>query len=99
MERGGCVYIMTNQRNGTLYIGVTSRLIERVQEHKTRIHTQSFTSKYGCTMLVYYNVFSSIEEAIAEEKRIKAGSRSKKLKLIEQINPEWKDLWNEIKEW
>jgi putative endonuclease len=99
MERGGCVYIMTNQRNGTLYVGVTSRLIERVQEHKARVHPQSFTSKYGCNMLVYYNTFSSIEEAIAEEKRIKGGSRLKKLKLIEQINPEWKDLWNEIKEW
>lgn len=93
------MYIMTNQRNGTLYVGVTSKLIERVQEHKTHIHPQSFTSKYGCNMLVYYNVFESIEEAISEEKRIKAGSRSKKLKLIEQVNPEWKDLWYEIKEW
>ncbi len=99
MERGGCVYIMTNQRNGTLYVGVTSQLIERVQEHKTNIYPQSFTAKYGCNILVYYNTFRSIEEAIAEEKRIKGGSRSKKLKLIEQINPEWNDLWNEIKEW
>ena len=90
---------MTNKRNGTLYVGVTARLVERVQEHRMCIHPESFTAKYGCNMLVYYNSFSRIEEAIAEEKRIKGGSRSKKLKLIESMNSEWKDLWNEIKDW
>ena len=99
MVRGGCVYIMTNKRNGTLYVGVTARLVERVYEHRTGINQNSFTAKYGCCMLVYYNAFSRIEEAIAEEKRIKGGSRAKKLKLIESINPQWNDLWNEIKEW
>jgi putative endonuclease len=90
---------MTNKRNGTLYVGVTAQLVERVQEHRMCIYPKSFTAKYGCHMLVYYNAFNRIEEAIAEEKRIKGGSRSKKLRLIENINPEWKDLWNEIKDW
>lgn len=99
MERGGCVYMMTNQRNGTLYVGVTSRLVDRVQEHKLHIYPHSFTAKYKCNMLVYYDVFESIEEAIAEEKRIKGGSRSRKIELIESINPDWRDLWDEIKEW
>ena len=99
MKLGGCVYIMTNKRNGTLYVGVTARLKERIYEHKTGINPNCFTAKYGCNMLVYYNAFIRIEDAIAEEKRIKGGSRAKKIKLIETINPEWKDLWNEIKEW
>ena len=99
MERGGCVYIMTNKRNGTLYVGVTSRLVQRVQEHRMCMYPKSFTTKYGCHTLVYYHAFSRIEEAIAEEKRIKGGNRADKLKLIESINPEWKDLWDEIKEW
>jgi putative endonuclease len=63
------------------------------------IYPKSFTAKYGCCVLVYYNAFNRIEEAIAEEKRIKGGSRSKKLRLIENMNPEWEDLWNEIKDW
>jgi putative endonuclease len=96
MEKGGCVYIMTNKRNGTL---VTARLKERTWEHKTGFHPDSFTAKYGCNMLVYYRPFMSIEEAIAEEKRIKGGNRAQKLRLIESINPEWKDLWDEIQGW
>lgn len=99
MIRGGSVYIMASQRNGTLYVGVTSRLVQRVLEHKERIYPKSFTAKYGCNILVYYQTFNGIEEAIAEEKRIKGGSRSKKLKLIEGINPEWNDLWEIIKNW
>ena len=90
---------MTNKQNGTLYVGVTARLEERVQEHRMCAFPESFTAKYGCNQLVYYQAFSRIEEAIAEEKRIKGGSRAKKLKLIESINPQWKDLWDEIKEW
>lgn len=98
MTRGGTVYIMTNKRNGTLYTGVTSDLKRRVCEHKTKYNRGSFTAKYGCSLLVYYRDFRSIVEAISEEKRIKGGSRKAKLKLIETINPEWKDLWDEIKE-
>jgi putative endonuclease len=60
---------------------------------------ESFTAKYGCHILAYYNNFHRIEEAIAEEKRIKGGNRKVKLKLIEDVNPEWIDLWEEIKEW
>ena len=82
---------MTNKRNGTLYVGVTARLAERVLEHRTHTYPYSFTAKYNCNMLVYYNFFPRIEDAIAEEKRIKAGSRAIKIKLIENMNPEWKD--------
>ena len=99
MKRGGCVYIMTNKRNGTLYVGVTSRLVERIYEHRTETHKNSFTAKYNCKMLVYYSNFGTIEEAIAEEKRIKAGNRKRKLEFIESMNPQWKDLWEEIKDW
>ena len=90
---------MTNKRNGTLYTGVTARLAERVQEHRMCIKPDSFTSKYACTLLVFYLAFSRIEDAISEEKRIKNGSRIQKINLIESINPEWEDLWDEIKEW
>ena len=99
MKKGGCVYIMANKRNGTLYVGVTSRLVERIYEHRTAMNKDCFTAKYGCKLLVYYSYFDSIEEAIAEEKRIKAGNRKNKLKLIENINPQWEDLWEKIKDW
>ena len=74
-------------------------LKRRVYEHKTKYNPESFTAKYGCNLLVYYQGFHRIEEAIAEEKRIKGGNRKNKLKLIETMNPEWNDLWAEIKEW
>jgi putative endonuclease len=99
MTRGGAVYIMANKRNGTLYTGVTSDLKTRVYQHKTHCYPESFTAKYGCNMLVYYRSFHRIEEAIAEEKRIKGGNRKNKLKLIETLNPNWNDLWEEITEW
>ena len=99
MKRGGCVYIMASKRNGTLYVGVTSRLAERVNEHRTHVYPNSFTAKYNCNMLVYYNSFDRIENAITEEKRIKGGSRKKKIMLIEEMNPEWEDFWERIKEW
>ena len=99
MIRGGTVYIMASKRNGTLYTGVTANLKRRVYEHKTKYNPESFTAKYNCNMLVYYQGFHRIEEAIAEEKRIKGGNRKNKLKLIEATNPDWKDLWDEIKEW
>lgn len=99
MIRGGAVYIMANCQNGTLYTGVTSDLKRRVYEHKTKYRPKCFTSKYDCNLLVYYKGFHNIEEAIAEEKRIKSGNRKNKLKLIETMNPEWKDLWKEIMDW
>jgi putative endonuclease len=99
MTRGGTVYIMTNLLKTVLYTGVTSDLIMRVQEHKTKAHPESFTAKYNVVILAYYNNFSTIEEAILEEKRIKAGSRKQKCMLINSINPEWKDLWKEVSKW
>ena len=93
MQRGGCVYMMTNPNNSTIYTGVTSNLLKRVQEHKTKTYETSFTAKYNCIKLVYYQFFSTIEEAIAEEKRIKGGNRTQKENLINNINPEWNDLY------
>jgi predicted GIY-YIG superfamily endonuclease len=89
------VYIMANKRNGTLYTGVTSGLINRVYEHKDGV-VQGFTSKYGCKMLVYYEIHPDMFSAITREKQIKAGTRKMKLELIESMNPDWKDLYDEI---
>ena len=96
MQRGGTVYIMTNNTNKVLYTGVTSDLLQRVYQHRTHAMPESFTDKYNCTKLVWYKTFDRIEDAISEEKRIKAGSRQKKNNLIIESNPEWKDLWDEI---
>ena len=85
------IYIMTNKRNGTLYVGVTSNLIQRVYQHKEGI-VAGFTKKYGCKILVYYEMHSDMECAITREKQIKDGPRKKKLKLIEDMNPDWHDL-------
>ena len=99
MQRGGTVYIMTNKNKTTLYIGVTSNLISRVQEHQQHVFKNSFTDKYNVEYLVYYESFSSIEEAIDREKEIKKWRREKKENLINIINPNWNDLWEEIKNW
>ena len=86
------VYIMTNQRNGTLYVGVTSNLIQRVYQHKYA-DVEGFTKKYGCKMLSWFEQHESMESAILREKQIKAGSRAKKLQLIEDMNSDWLDLY------
>jgi len=96
MERGGIVYIMTNHTHTALYVGVTSKIENRIIDYQEKFYAQSFTAKYNVSKLVYYQCFSSIEEAIEEEKRIKGGSRAKKIKLIEGMNPEWKDLSEEL---
>lgn len=96
MERGGYVYIMSNKNNTTIYTGVTSNLRGRVFEHKSGKYPKSFTFRYNCHKFVYYESFSFIEEAIAREKQIKAGSRSKKESLIKLMNPEWYDLYDTI---
>lgn len=90
---------MTNRHNTTLYIGVTSDLVVRVTEHKEKEYPKSFTAKYNLNKLVYFESFFSIEEAIAREKQIKGTSREKKDGLIASKNPEWKDLFDVIKEW
>lgn len=88
------IYIMTNQENGTLYTGVTSNLVKRVYEHKNA--TSGFTAQNKCKMLVYYEIYDDMYEAISREKQIKGGSRNKKLKLINQFNPQWRDLYETI---
>ena len=94
MEKGGFVYIMTNPRNTVLYTGVTSRLKERVWEHKTKHYQTAFTAKYRIQKLLYFEEFSDIRDAIEREKQIKAGSRAKKIELIVSMNPDWKDLFD-----
>ena len=84
-------YIMTNFKNTVLYTGVTNDLQRRVSEHKSG-SIPGFTQKYNCKKLVYYESFSDIEQAIRREKLIKEYRREKKMQLIEELNPEWKDL-------
>jgi putative endonuclease len=90
------VYILTNETNTVLYTGVTRDLKVRVWEHKNNVYSNSFTSRYKVYKLVYYEHFTYILNAIDREKQIKAGPRRKKLLLIQSMNPEWKDLYNEL---
>lgn len=86
------VYILTNKTNKVLYVGVTNNLEKRVFEHKNNISEKSFTATYNVHKLVYFEETSDINSALNREKQIKAGSRQKKLDLINKVNPEWKDL-------
>ncbi len=99
MQRGGAVYIMSSLNKSTLYVGVTSNLVQRVYQHRNKLLPSCFTARYNCIKLVYYAAFNRIEDAIAEEKRIKSGSRKKKEMLISSINPKRNDLWDEIQNW
>ncbi|MBX2965142.1 MAG: GIY-YIG nuclease family protein [Cyclobacteriaceae bacterium] len=99
MNKGGCVYIMANARNTTLYTGVTADLYARVIEHKEGKYPKSFTARYNVKKIVYYESFNSIEEAIDREKQIKGGSRAGKEKLINSMNPTWRDLFEDIQKW
>jgi putative endonuclease len=92
----GFVYIMTNKNHTTLYTGVTSYLSKRIQQHKEAYYEQSFTSRYKLYILVYWESFQEIGDTIFREKQIKAGSRQKKLDLINSINPEWRNLTDDI---
>ncbi len=94
-EKKSYIYILFNKRNGTLYTGVTSDLVKRVYEHKNKL-ADGFTKKYDVDKLGYYEIFSDIADAIKREKQIKGGSRIAKIKLIESINPKWKDLYYDI---
>lgn len=96
LSKGGFVYIITNKHHTVLYTGVTSNLQRRIKQHINHAYKGSFTDRYNCNKLVYYCGFPHIGAAIAEEKRIKAGSRKQKIKLIAGMNPEWRDLWEEI---
>ncbi|MBU1130776.1 GIY-YIG nuclease family protein [Patescibacteria group bacterium] len=90
------VYIITNPNNTVLYTGITNDLASRVDQHKNKDNPKSFTAKYNVNKLVYYEVFENVYEAINREKQIKAGSRKKKITLIESINPDYKDLSGEL---
>jgi putative endonuclease len=89
------VYIMANRRNGAVYTGVTSDLPQRVWQHRESL-IEGFTKRYGCKLLVWYELHSTMEHAIEREKQVKAGSRKKKLRLIEATNPQWRDLFADI---
>ncbi len=90
-----CVYILANCPHGTLYVGVTSDLVARVWQHKNKA-LDGFTKKYGVHQLVWFEQHATMEAAILREKQLKAGSRVKKIALIEVANPEWKDLYDGI---
>jgi len=95
MDRQYYTYIMTNKNNTVLYAGVTNDLRKRVYEHKEKL-VGGFTKRYNVTKLVYYEAFDDIENAILREKQIKGGSRQKKIKLINSMNKEWRDLQLEL---
>ena len=88
-----CIYILTNKNNTVLYVGVTNNLTRRIWEHKSKL-IEGFTKKYNVDKLVYFESFDNPKDAIKREKQLKAGSKKKKVELINKINPEWKDLYN-----
>ena len=90
------IYICTNKRNTVLYVGITSKLLERIQQHKEKQDKNSFTAKYNIDKLVYYEECGDAYIAISREKQIKAGSRKKKIELVESINLGWKDLTEDM---
>ena len=92
----GYTYIVTNTYNNTFYVGVTSDLHDRIKKHKNKHYPNSFTAKYNLDKLVYFEQYQMTEDAISREKQLKAGSRQKKIVLIESMNPEWKDLYYDI---
>jgi putative endonuclease len=89
------VYIMASKRNGTIYVGVTSNLPQRAAQHREGTF-QGYTTRYGCKMLVWFELHATMEHAITREKQLKGGSRKRKLTLIEAMNPLWRDLFAEI---
>jgi predicted GIY-YIG superfamily endonuclease len=90
-----CVYITANRPNGTIYVGVTSNPPRHAFEHREGL-VKGFSSKFGCKILVWYELHETMADAIAREKQIKAGSRADKLALIEALNPQWKDLFETL---
>ena len=95
MDKDYYVYILASQRNGTLYVGVTSNLIKRIWEHKNKA-IEGFTQKYNVDKLVYFEQYHDPENAIKREKRLKKYDRRWKLELIEKENPEWRDLYTDL---
>jgi putative endonuclease len=97
MNKQPAIYILASKRNGTLYIGVTSNLIKRVWQHKNDV-IAGFTQQYAVHVLVYYELHDTMENAIQREKQLKKWKRAWKIQLIEGMNPQWNDLWQEIQE-
>ena len=95
MEKQPCVYLLASKRNGTLYTGVTSNLIKRAWEHKNNL-VEGFTSKYSVHTLVWYELHDTMESAIQREKAIKNWKRAWKIKTIEEQNPRWEDLYQDL---
>jgi putative endonuclease len=95
MRKQPCVYMLASNKNGTLYIGVTSNLVQRIWQHKHGL-AQGFTEKYAVHILVYYEQHESMSEAILREKQLKKWNRTWKIRLIEENNPYWSDLWGFI---
>ena len=92
MNKNSYVYILANKKHGTLYVGVTNDLLRRISEHKSK-KIEDFTMKYNVDKLVYYEVYDDMYNAISREKQLKAGSRNKKIELIEENNKNWDDLF------
>src|SRR5690606_16093668 len=95
MPKQPAVHLLANSRNGALYVGVTSNLVQRVWQHREHL-ADGFSRRYGVAMLVWYEQHETMESAIIREKRIKKWNRSWKIQLIEAMNPEWRDLWTAI---
>ena len=95
LDKKGYLYLMTNKASTVVYAGVISNLKKRIYEHKNKL-VEGFTKRYNVNKLVYYECYDSIENAILREKQIKAGSRQKKMDLIQASNPLFKDLYDEI---
>jgi putative endonuclease len=89
------IYILANKNNSTLYIGVTSNLLQRIYQHKNH-HIEGFTKKYNVEKLVYYEIFADMDVAIEREKQLKNWKRAWKDELVESMNPQWVDLWDEV---
>ena len=90
------VYILTNKHNTVLYTGVTNDLVRRVYEHKNHLDKKSFTSRYNVEKLVFYEQTNNVESAIQREKQIKSWNRNRKIKLLEEMNPQWEDLYKSL---
>jgi len=95
MERQPCVYLLASKQNGTLYSGVTSALVKRIWEHKNNV-VEGFTKKYNVHILVWYEMHETMESAIKREKAIKKWERSWKIEVIEEMNPQWRDLYSDL---
>jgi putative endonuclease len=95
MEKQPCVYLLASKRNGTLYTGVTSNLIKRIWEHKNNL-VEGFTRKYSVHTLVWYEIHDTMESAIQREKAIKNWKRAWKMKMIEELNPRWRDIYPDL---